>query len=51
MKTLYKNIAVFVGGTLFGSAGIKLLAARTQRTLHPRCRSCPSHEGLRYEHR
>ena len=24
MKTLYKNIALFVGGSLFGSAGIKL---------------------------
>ena len=29
MKTLYKNIALFVGGSLFGSA------ARTQRTLTP----------------
>ena len=27
MKTLYKNIALFVGGSLFGSAGIKLLAS------------------------
>ena len=43
MKTLYKNIALFVGGSLFGSA-------RKER-LHPRSRSCPAHEGLRYEHR
>ena len=29
MKTLYKNIALFVGGSLFGSAGVKLLGSET----------------------
>mgnify|MGYP000996183151 CR=1 FL=1 len=28
MKTLYKNIALFVGGSLFGSAGVKLLGSK-----------------------
>ena len=28
MKKIYKDIAVFVGGTLFGSAGIKLLSSK-----------------------
>ena len=35
MKKIYKDIAVFVGGTLFGSAGIKLLSSRMLRTYIP----------------
>ena len=31
MKKIYKDIAVFVGGTLFGSAGIKLLSSKDAR--------------------
>lgn len=31
MKTLYKNIALFVGGSLFGSAGIKLLGSNDSK--------------------
>mgnify|MGYP003162438285 CR=1 FL=1 len=50
MKKIYKDIAVFVGGTLFGSAGIKLLSSKEER-IYPCCRSSSSHEGYRYEHR
>ncbi len=32
MKKIYKDIAVFVGGTLFGSAGIKLLSSKNVYT-------------------
>ena len=34
MKTLYKNIALFVGGSLFGSAGIKLLGSNDAKTAY-----------------
>ena len=34
MKTLYKNIALFVGGSLFGSAGIKLLGSNDAKNTH-----------------
>ena len=33
MKKIYKDIAVFVGGTLFGSAGIKLLSSKDANTV------------------
>ena len=51
MKKIYKDIAVFVGGTLFGSAGIKLLSSKDAKNVFPCCRSSSSHEGYRYEHR
>lgn len=51
MKKIYKDIAVFVGGTLFGSAGIKLLSSKDAKTYIPCCGSSSSHEGYRYEHR
>ena len=51
MKTLYKNIALFVGGSLWlGGRQAARQQGRKER-LHPRSRSCPAHEGLRYEHR
>ena len=31
---IYKNIALFVGGTLFGSAGIKLLSSKDARKVY-----------------
>ena len=34
MKTLYKNIALFVGGSLFGSAGIKLLGSNDAKNAY-----------------
>lgn len=34
MKTLYKNIALFVGGSLFGSAGIKLLGSKDAKNAY-----------------
>lgn len=33
MKT-YKNLALFVGGTLFGSAGIKLLSSKDAKRVY-----------------
>ena len=35
MKKIYKDIAVFVGGTLFGSAGIKLLSSKDAKYVQP----------------
>ena len=35
MKKIYKDIAVFVGGTLFGSAGIKLLSSKDAKNVYP----------------
>ena len=34
MKKIYKDIAVFVGGTLFGSAGIKLLSSKDAKNVY-----------------
>ena len=34
MKTLYKNIALFVGGSLFGSAGVKLLGSKDAKNAY-----------------
>ena len=34
MKTLYKNIALFVGGSLFGSAGIRLLGSNDAKNAY-----------------
>ncbi len=34
MKTLYKNIALFVGGSLFGSAGIKMLSSKDAKNVY-----------------
>ena len=34
MKTLYKNSALFVGGSLFGSAGIKRLGSKDAKNAY-----------------
>lgn len=34
MKKIYKDIAVFVGGTLFGYAGIKLLSSKDAKNVY-----------------
>ena len=34
MMRLYKNLALFAGGALFGSAGVKLLASRDAKNAY-----------------
>ena len=36
MNNLYKQIALFVGGTLFGSVGLKLLASKDAKKAYTR---------------
>ncbi len=44
-----KKIALFAAGTLFGSAGFKLLSSSdAKKVLHPDYRCCPAHEGLHH---
>ena len=35
--SLYKNLALFFGGVLFGSAGIKLLSSKDAKKLYTNC--------------
>ena len=34
MMNIYKNLAVFAGGVLFGSAGIKLLSSKKKKKVY-----------------
>lgn len=51
MKTLYKNIALFVGGSLFGSARHQTARRKDAKNAYTHATAAVLlHEGLRYEH-
>lgn len=49
---IYQKIALFVGGALFGSAGIKLLSSKdAKKSLYPRHGSSTARQGIRNGYR
>ena len=49
--TAYHTVCLFLGGVLFGTAGIKILSSKDAKKAYVQCTAAALRKGQRYEDR